>query len=66
LVKEYDISPFKTSNVLVCLSDSCTQLQTFQWVARLTRPRLISASREFDPHQRPPLFPWERNFTLIA
>ena len=28
-----------------------------QWVARLTRDRLIPAGREFEPHQRPPLFP---------
>ena len=34
------------------------------WVARLTR--WIPVSREFEPHHRPPLFPLERNFTLIA
>ena len=28
-----------------------------QWVARLTRDRWIPVSREFEPHQRPPLFP---------
>ena len=28
-----------------------------QWVARLTRDRWILVSREFEPHQRPPLFP---------
>ena len=27
-----------------------------QWVARLTRDRWIPISREFEPHQRPPLF----------
>ena len=37
-----------------------------QWVARLTRDRWIPISREFESHQRPPLFPWARNFTLIA
>ena len=37
-----------------------------QWIARLTRDRWIPVSREFEPHQRPPLFPWARNFTLIA
>ena len=37
-----------------------------QWVARLTRDRWILISREFEPHQRSPLFPWARNFTLIA
>ena len=28
-----------------------------QWVARLTRDRWIFVSREFEPNQRPPLFP---------
>ena len=28
-----------------------------QWVARLTRDRWIPVSREFEPHQRPLLFP---------
>ena len=28
-----------------------------QWVTRLTRDRWIPVSREFEPHQRPPLFP---------
>jgi len=28
--------------------------------------RWIPVSREFEPHQRPALFPWARNFTLIA
>ena len=28
-----------------------------QWVARLTRDRWIPVSRDFKPHQRPPLFP---------
>ena len=28
-----------------------------QWVARLTRDRWILVSREFEPHQRPLLFP---------
>ena len=28
-----------------------------QWVGRLTRDRWILVSREFEPHQRPPLFP---------
>ena len=28
-----------------------------QWVAPLTRDRWIPVSREFEPHQRPPLFP---------
>ena len=28
-----------------------------QWVARLTRDQWIPASREVEPHQRPPLFP---------
>ena len=28
-----------------------------QWVARLTRDRWIPVSREFEPRQRPPLFP---------
>ena len=37
-----------------------------QWVARLTRDRWIPVSREFEPQQRPLLFPWARNFTLIA
>ena len=26
-----------------------------QWVARLTRDRWIPVSREFEPHQRPPV-----------
>ena len=34
-----------------------------QWVARLTRDRLIPVSREFEPH---PLFSSAENFTLIA
>ena len=37
-----------------------------QWVARQTRDRWMPVSREFEPHQRPPLFPWAKNFTLIA
>mgnify|MGYP007091384092 CR=1 FL=1 len=37
-----------------------------QWVARLTRDWWIPVSREFEPHQRTLLFPWARNFTLIA
>ena len=37
-----------------------------QWVARLTRDWWIPVSREFEPHQRPPLFTWARNVTLIA
>ena len=28
-----------------------------EWVTRLTRGRWIPGSREFEPHQRPPLFP---------
>ena len=28
-----------------------------QWVERLTRDRWIPVSREFEPYQRPPLFP---------
>ena len=28
-----------------------------QWIARLTRDRWIPVRREFEPHQRPPLFP---------
>ena len=28
-----------------------------QWVAPLTRDRWIPVSCEFEPHQRPPLFP---------
>ena len=28
-----------------------------QWVARLTCDRWIPVSREFEPHQMPPLFP---------
>jgi len=39
---------------------------TKQWEARLTRDRWIPVSCKFGHHQRPPLFPWERNFTLIA
>ena len=27
-----------------------------QWLARLTHDRWVPASREFEPHQRPPLF----------
>jgi len=37
-----------------------------QWIVRLTRYRWMPVSREFELHQRPPLFPWARNFTLIA
>ena len=37
-----------------------------KWVARLTRDRWIPVSHEFEPHQRPPLFPRARNCTLIA
>ena len=37
-----------------------------QWVACLTRTRWMPVSREFEPQQRSPLFPWARNFTLIA
>ena len=37
-----------------------------QWVACLTCDRWIPVSREFEPHQRPPLFPWARNFTLLS
>ena len=33
-----------------------------QWVARLTRDRWIPVSHDFEPHQRPPLFSWARNF----
>jgi len=32
----------------------------------LTKFRWIPVSREFEPHQRPPLFHWARNFTIIA
>ena len=28
-----------------------------QWIARLTRDRWIPVSREFEPHQWPPLIP---------
>ena len=34
------------------------QCDLAQWVARMTRDRWIPISREFEPHQRPPLFPW--------
>ena len=37
-----------------------------QWVARLTRSWSMPVSHEFEPQQRPPLFPGARNFTLIA
>jgi len=37
-----------------------------QWVARMTRDRWIPVSRKFELHQRHPLFPWARNFTIIA
>ena len=37
-----------------------------QWVACLTRDRWIPVSREFEPHQRPPLFPGARNLTQIG
>ena len=37
-----------------------------QLVVRLTRNRWMPVSREFDSHQGFPLFPWARNFTLIA
>jgi len=33
------------------------QTKERKWVARLTRDRWIPVSREFEPHQRPPLFP---------
>ena len=32
-------------------------LSKFQWVERLTRGRWIPVSREFEPQQRPGLFP---------
>jgi len=38
----------------------CTSGGVAQWVARLTK------GRRFEPHQRPPLFPWARNITLTA
>ena len=37
-----------------------------QWVARLTHDRWIPVSCEFEHHQRPLLFHWARNLTLIA
>jgi len=39
---------------------------TCKLVARLTRSRWMPVSREFEPHQRLPLFPLARNFNLIA
>ena len=37
-----------------------------QWVSRLTISLWIPVSRESCNHQRPPLFYWARNFTLIV
>ena len=51
--------PFETKR-------SKKEIGVAQWVARLTRDRWIPVSHEFEPHERPPLFPWARNFTLIA
>jgi len=32
-----------------------------QWVVRLTGGGWIPVSCDFEPHQRPPFFPWARN-----
>ena len=48
-----------------CMSN-ITRGSVVQWVARLTHDLCIPVSHEFKPHQRTPLFPWARNFTLIA
>ena len=56
-------------NCLILSTIKNTLLQLFtvaQWVARPTRDRWIPVSREFEPHQRPQLFPCARNFILIA
>jgi len=46
--------------------DNCLWGGVGKWVARQTRNRWIPVSRDFEPNQKLLLFPWARNFTLIA
>ena len=45
------------TNVLYYLIQVTRRGGVAKWVARLTRDRWILVSREFETHQRPPLFP---------
>ena len=54
------------STILLCCARVSFRGVVAQWEARLIRYRWMPVSREFEPHQRLPLFPWAWNFTLTA
>jgi len=45
------------STILLCCARVSFRGVVAQWVARLIRYRWMPVSREFEPHQRLPLFP---------
>ena len=51
------VSYYKISERIELNFNSTLRGGVAQWVARQTRDRWIPVSREFEPHQRPPLFP---------
>ena len=48
------------------VSSSPPKWDPMSWLMIICSDRWIPVSREFEPHQRPPLFPWPRNFIIIA
>ena len=58
----YDQRPIPHS----CYAESSYDVRggVVHWVARQTRSPWISVSREFEPQQKLPLFPWALNFNV--
>ena len=49
---DVDLNDYEVGSEFLWANDKLAQ-----WVAHLTCGRWIPVSREFEPHQRPPLFP---------